>query len=129
MLPFMNRLLKDLSALTLGYSISIQDNYRLFCIHDFLLPPDYNRYTCEILVEIPHDYPLTPPGVVPNRIYLPNELRFQGRRLQDYYDFHVPGLGKWSWLCFQQIDWDSKRDNWISLMEIVRTRLTNPPTI
>jgi hypothetical protein len=125
---YLSRLIEDLEAISPGYNISVEDDYSRFIVHNFKLPPGFNFYTIEILIKIPDDYPITPPGIGSNRIYLPASLRFHGRQLDEFRDHHDPYLGEWGWFCFEDINWDMTRDDLNSLMEIIRTNLTNPPT-
>ncbi|HML74400.1 MAG TPA: E2/UBC family protein [Anaerohalosphaeraceae bacterium] len=128
MAQYVDRLIEDLEILSLGYDISVEDNGERIIIHNFKLPPGYNYNTTEVLIMIPDDYPVKPPGIGSDRIYLPADLRFHGKKLDEFRDHHDPDLGDWGWFCFENIDWDMTRDDLNSLMEIIRTNLTNPPT-
>lgn len=116
--------LRDLSTV---YPLSILSDYKYVIVHDFRLPPGFNYFYIDILVEIPEDYPCSPPGV-DTHICVPPDLRFREKKLEDVYKRTVADLGEWGWFCYHSIDWDPNRGNLIKLMEMVRTDLTNPPT-
>jgi hypothetical protein len=117
------------------YRLSIDDYYRFVIIHDFNLPPGFNWRTTNVLVELPLDYPQTPPGVGDSRVFVRTGLRFYGHMLADYYESRVrptyatPGFGPWAWVCYQHVRWNPLRDNLIRFLEMLRADLTNPPTI
>lgn len=115
--------LRDLSSVT--RVLASQDLSRII-VGKVLLPPGWNRSDTRMLVEIPEDYPFSPPGVGSSHIYLETGLRFKGRIPTDYHEgYRIDGKG-WAWLCYQSIDWQSQRDNLISLLERVRADLSKP---
>ena len=115
--------LRDLSSVT--RVLASQDLDRII-VDKVLLPPGWNRPHTRMLVEIPEDYPFSPPGVDPSRIFLETGLRFKGRVPTDYHEgYRIDGYG-WAWLCYQSIDWQTQRDNLISLLERVRADLSKP---
>jgi hypothetical protein len=116
---------EHLRLLSIGYPLSISDDKKWLLIHEFKLPPGYNRTHTDVLVEIPADYPLTPPGVA-SRAYLAPDLRHEGRVLQCFYVRIVPGWGKWGWLCYRGINWNPCSDSLVTLMEMFRADLTDP---
>ena len=98
------------------------------------LPPGYNLAVTSVLVEIPSDYPLSPPGIGGNRVYVSPWLRFRSRTIRDVHpdrtpSYLTPGSGPWAWWCYQEIRWYPVRDNLIRFMEMFRADLTNPPVI
>jgi len=121
------RLDEHLRALSTVYPLSILSDYKYVIVHNFKLPPGFNRSHIDILVEIPEDYPCSPPGVNTN-ICVPLDLLFKGKELKSVYKRAVAELGELGWFCYQSIDWDPNRGNLIKLMEMVRSDLTNPPT-
>ena len=117
-----------LRMLSVGYPISVSDDYNWLRVNHFLLPPGHDRSRTDILVEVPHDYPLSPPGVRAH-MYLPRSLRFQGRKLKDLHPWITPGWGDWAQMCFEWIRWNPHRDDLIGFMDMVRLDLTNPETL
>jgi len=96
-------------------------------VYGIRLPTGYNYSTIPILIEVPDDYPLSPPGVGDSHIYLPRALRYQGRVLKDFHEHSgFRGNNQWSWFCYQQIDWDPNYDDLISFIEMVRADLADP---
>src|SRR5262245_54847241 len=78
------------------------DEHGLFVVvGDVKLPPGFERSTTELLVELPADYPLSPPGIGGCRVFVPPSLRFRGRRLRDIHEnrtpgYQTPGFGPWA---------------------------------
>lgn len=118
---------EHLRYLSVAYAVSVTERDEWIQVNNFRLPPGYNAFTTEILVEVPVDYPLSPPGVGA-RVYVRPNLRFRGRKLRDVHPGTTPGWGDWAWLCYQWIRWDPHVDDLVSFMEMVRTDLTDPPT-
>jgi len=121
------RLEDDLRAASRAYPLSVSEDRRWVTVHRFKLPPGYRRSTTDILMEIPRDYPCTPPGVS-THIYIDASLRFHGRKLRDVYEGVNPGWGNWAWFCYHSIKWDPRRDDLIRFLEMVRADLTEPKT-
>jgi hypothetical protein len=113
--------------LSVGYLLSVSSDFRWIIVRDFRLPPGFNYFCTDVLVEIPQDYPCSPPGVAAH-VYLSPKLRFKGQELQDLHEGTTPGWGDWAWFCYSKIDWDPNRDDLIKFMEMVRADLTNPGT-
>ena len=122
-------LTRHLRLLSHAYDIEVEDYDRWFIAHHFRLPPGYDRFETPVLVTLPHDYPVSPPGVGRSEVFLPGSLRFCGRQLRDLHDSEAPAPGVWAWFCYQYIRWDPRRDNLITFLEMVRADLTNPPTV
>jgi hypothetical protein len=116
-----------LRGLSLGYALDVSEDYQWVLVRGFRLPPGFNAYDAEVLLEMPHDYPSTPPGVS-SRVYLPQSLRFHGRPLQNLNPGTTPGWGTWAWFCYQWIAWNPHRDDLAKFVEMIRADLTNPPT-
>ena len=115
-----------------GFSLWIDDDLRYVIIENVRLPLGYNYRSIPVLIELPSDYPLTPPGVGSDCIYVPEDLRYRKHKLRDIHEglsphFETPGFSGWAWMCYEHIDWDSCRDDLITLIETIRTDLTNPP--
>lgn len=117
-----------LKLLSLAYPLSISEDQRYLIVHNFKLPPGYERHYMDILLEIPEDYPLSPPGLGSSRIYVPSPLRYDGRPLSDVYEGVAPGWGDWAWFCYQWIQWDPNQDDLVNLLEMVRADLSQPTT-
>jgi hypothetical protein len=128
------RLERDLQNLSRGCALWIGDDYGFVVVDELRLPPGYNCSTTRLLITLPPDYPLSPPGVGDNRVYLPPTLRFKRRELRDLHPiveppFRTPGFGPWAWLCYERVDWIPEHDNLIRFVEMVRADLTKPGTV
>lgn len=119
----------DVRALSLAYEVALDDECRHLFVANFNLPPGYNLATIPALLEIPQDYPQSPPGVGGSHVFLPRELRYQGRKLRDFHQDVGPGGDsneQWGWWCYERIDWDPCQDNLITFFELLRADMTNP---
>ncbi len=119
-------LAEHLRLLSIAYPVSITDDDAWLIIHGFMLPPGFNCTHSDVLLEVPTDYPLTPPGVAA-RLYVRPDLRYQGHVIKSFYVKDLPRWGKWGWLCYRGIRWDPCSDNLVTLMEMIRADLTKPP--
>lgn len=127
------RLERDLRNLSRAFPLWIADDYEFVVVGGIKLPPGYFPGKTDLLVEIPEDYPIAPPGVG-RRVYVNPHLQFRGRELDDLHpnttpDFATPGFGPWAWFCYQHIEWWPERDDLIKFVEMVRADLTNNKTI
>jgi hypothetical protein len=109
------------------------DDREQFVIVEIRLPPGMNFLKTKLLIEIPKDYPFSPPGIGNYQVYVPRSLRYCGRELKDLHPdiqpaFDTPGFGPWAQLCYRKIQWCLGRDNLFTFVEMVRTDLTTPPT-
>ena len=113
---------EQLSALSCAYPVDVAEDYSHIIVRDFETPPGYNRSTIDVRIGIPEDFPVSPPGLAPHWICLPEGLRFKGKKPKDYH----PGIGPrgWAWWCFERIEWDPCRDDLITLIEILRATMT-----
>lgn len=119
------------SVLSLAYTLSVDDHWRWLVVEDFNLPWGYNHSQIQVLIELPNDYPLSPPGVGSSGIFLPRSIRYHDRELRDLHPRTRPRVrcrGKWAWFCYQWIHWDPMWDDLVKLLEMVRADLTNPKT-
>ena len=128
------KLQQDLQDLSQYYDLWIDDWYRFVIIRGMNLPPGYNYATTDVLLELPSDYPVSPPGQGKYSVMINVNLRFRGRLPAEYREhrtpeFPTPGFGPWAWICYQQINWDPFYDNLIGFVEMLRADLTNPPTV
>jgi hypothetical protein len=126
-------LYRHLRDLSLACRVWLAGDQKYVILGGVNLPPGYNRSQIDILVEIPRDYPLSPPGVGEHNVFVPPSIRFQGRTPKYLHEgthpsYSTPGFGPWAWWCYQRIDWDPLRDNLIKFLEMVRADLTDPPT-
>lgn len=117
--------IQDVRRLSLRYIVEVEDDLRTLMVSNFNLPPGYNRAVVPVRLQIPKDYPESPPGVGFSKVLIPGGLRFKGRKLKDYHPYHGPRL-KWAWLCYVRIDWDPCRDDLETFFEILRANLTEP---
>jgi len=122
----MNRTIleRHLRELSYVYPLDVDRDFDFFIVRDFNLPPGYNRGQIDIWTEIPSDYPESAPGVGGSRIFVPRGLTFRGRTPKDYHQHSGPR--GWAWWCYLDIDWDPRRDDLITLFEIVRAHMTDP---
>jgi hypothetical protein len=121
-----------LIQLSRGYELYMPPACEFVVVANVRLPPGYNAAITNVLVEMPYDYPLSPPGIGNNRTYIFPHLRYGSRLLQDVHPAIVPsyttlGFGPWAWWCYRHIRWDPVRDNLIRFMEMFRADLSNPP--
>lgn len=124
---------RHLLELSGAFTLWIEEEDEFLVVDGMKLPPGYNQSETQLLIEIPDDYPLSPPGVGANQVYLSPGLRFNRRRLKDLHtstmpSFSTPGFGPWAWFCYEHIAWDPSRDDLIRFVEMVRADLTNPLT-
>ena len=115
----------DVRDLSRAYRVELDDDYENLVVTNFHLPPGYNRSKVPVLLELPSDYPESPPGVGSSRVYVPRGLRFRGRTPEDYHENSGPD-GKWAWWCYSWIEWDPCRDNLVTFFELLRAHMTNP---
>ncbi len=128
--PINMRVLEDdVIALSYAYPVAIDDDCRHLFVKDFNLPPGYNFSTVPALLEIPPDYPESPPGVGESSIFLPRRLKYRGRKPKDFHKEVGPAEDPdnyWGWWCYEHIDWDPCHDDLITFFELLRTDMTNP---
>jgi len=128
-----DKLYRQLRELSHGFPIWIGDDGDFVVVGRVRLPAGYNRAETELLIDIPYDYPLTPPGVGHHRVYVPPCLRYGGRELKDIHEattpsFETPGFGPWAWWCYEDIRWDPLRDTLITFVEMIRADMAHPST-
>ena len=70
--PYLERHLRDLSQ---AFGLWIADDDTFVIVSGLKLPPGYNECETDLLIELPLDYPLSPPGIGDNHVYLPTRLR------------------------------------------------------
>ena len=119
-------LLKDVRAASRAYTVALSRDASWLLVQDFALPEGYNVSVTHVLMGIPSDYPLRPPGVLPHGIFLTPGLRYRGRMHPNIVEGQGPGWGAWSWLCLLRISWNPRRDDLVRCLELVRTVLSNP---
>jgi hypothetical protein len=121
----------DLMQLSMACPLSIYDAQNVVIVKGLKLPAGYNASTTNLFLNVPPDYPLSPPGIDPYPVFLPAGLKYHSRTPNDYHEnrqpnFTPPGWGSWAWFCFQDITWDPRRDNFIRFIEMVRADLSSP---
>ncbi|MHB8974795.1 MAG: E2/UBC family protein [Pirellulaceae bacterium] len=125
----LHRHLKQLSEY---YPLWLDNDYRFVIVQKVRLPPAYNYDDIDFLIELPPDYPLSPPGIGDYRIYTSPYLLFRGCELKDLHPtlsptkYYAKGFGPWAWFCYEEIKWFPPTDDLINFIEMVRTDLTNP---
>jgi len=128
--PMNMRVLEDdVSALSCAYDVALDDDCQHLFVSNFNLPPGYNFSTVPVLLEIPRDYPESPPAVGGSHLFLPRGLRYRGRTLQDFHQDVGPlndSKRQWGWWRYERINWDPCQDNLITFFELLRTDMTNP---
>jgi hypothetical protein len=117
------RLINDLRQLSYIYRVALDDDSKFIIVGDFNLPPGYNRGQIPVKLTIPSRYPESAPGIGSAKVYFPSYLRYRGRKPRD---FHDGSDDKWAWWCYERIDWNPCRDNFIRFFEMLRTHMTNP---
>lgn len=119
-------LLDHLRAAARSYRVSLSDDGRWVLVANFALPAGYNAATTQVLLGIPPDYPLRPPGVLPYGIFVEPGLRYRGSHHCNIVEGRGPGWGRWAWLCLYRVDWNPRRDDLVRCLEMCRTVLSNP---
>jgi len=118
------RLFDDLVQLSHAYTIAVDDDYESIIVKNFNLPPGYNRGQIPVMLMIPSRYPESAPGIGKARVYVPEDLRYQGKKPEDFHDNgHLNG---WAWWCYEWIEWNPCKDNLVTFFEMLRAHMTNP---
>jgi len=115
----------DVRALSYAYQVALDDDYRHLFVKNFNTPPGYNFSTIPVLLQIPYDYPESPPGVGESRVYVPSGLQYRGHKLKDFHEWSGPSED-WAWWCYESIKRDPCKDNLIIFFELLRAAMTNP---
>ena len=116
-------------ALSYAYEVALDDDCRHLFVRGFNMPPGYNLSVVPILLEVPRDYPESPPGIGGSHLFLPRGLKYQGHKLRDFHEEVGPSgdsSEQWGWWCYERIVWDPCHDDLITFFELVRTDMTNP---
>lgn len=122
---------RHLQILSHACPLLIDERGDFVIVGEVRLPDGYNWDAIPLLIEIPDDYPFSPPGIGDNRVYVPANLRFRGRELRDLHDratpsIETPGHGPWAWWCYETIRWDPTRDTLITFVEMIRADMKDP---
>jgi len=120
------RLKTDLRRLSYAYAVAVDDDYKSIIVKDFNLPPGYNRGQIPVMLKIPSRYPEDAPGIGQARVYVPDDLRYRGKKPEDFHD--TSGPDGWAWWCYEWINWNPCKDNLITFFEMLRAHMTNPKT-
>ncbi len=118
------RLKKDIRELSYIYPVALDDDCTSITVGNFNLPPGYNYDTISILLNLPDQYPEEPPGIGDAEVFVPDSLRFRGRKPKDFHSYSGPR--GWAWWCYESIDWNPCKDNLITFFELLRAHLTDP---
>jgi hypothetical protein len=116
-------------ALSCAYEVALDDDCRHLFVKDFNMPPGYNLSVIPILLEVPDDYPESPPGVGGSHLFLPRGLRYRGHKPRDFHEEVGPpedSSEQWGWWCYERIDWDPCHDDLIAFFELLRADMTDP---
>lgn len=124
---------RHLAELSHHYPVWIDDDDK-FVIVEIGLPPGFDYVWTNLLIEIPPDYPVSPPGIGNYRVFVPPWLTYRGRKLKDIHpnqspSFETPEFGPWAWLCYEDVRWYPSRDDLLTFVEMVRSDLSNPSTL
>ena len=121
-----DQILRDIRKLEqLGFEVEHNQNFSWVHVKNLELPR--GKWTSEnglllkeisVLVQIPPDWPLHPPGVGLSHpsfaIHIPY-LAYNGRKIRDLHKCqHYP----WYWMCFEEIYWKSEY-GLIGLLQII----------
>jgi hypothetical protein len=106
------RLMTEVYALRMAYPRVTYDEDRFLwvCIHDFDLPPGFNKKQGELLIELNANYPFTPP----KNFFLDRTVKTgRGESIEHYYPdeqynkYHDRG---WAWFCVHIKTWKVRGD-------------------
>lgn len=84
------RLQRDLANLSRAFELWVGDEYEFVIVRGVRLPEGFNRTNIDLLIDLPTDYPVSPPGVGSYRVYINPELRYRGRALEDLHAYRTP---------------------------------------
>lgn len=114
----------DIREVSYRYPVSYDDSTNAIAVHGVMLGPGYTPSSIDIMIEMPHDYPLTPPGVGAWSIYLPAELRFRGKHIKDLHPRSEHRFNRrWSWFCYTNIEWSVYDDTLLTLLGRIQADL------
>jgi hypothetical protein len=122
----------DIDLLSHFYPLWADKWYRFVIVDGIKLPRGYNRKRTQVLITIPNDYPMTPPGITPHLVYVPSDLRFHCFKPKDMHlrrtpQYETPGFGPWAWWCYESITWQPLHDTLLTFVAMVRSDFAKPP--
>jgi len=118
------RIKTDIQELSHEYPVSYDDVTNAIAVHGVRLLRGYTPSSIDIMIEIPSDYPLSPPGVGGTSIYLPDELRYRGQEIEDLHPRSENRFNRqWAWFCYEHIDWNPLNDKLITLLGRIQADL------
>ncbi len=85
---------------------------------------DWPIHDVKVMIDISPDFPLTVPGIGYTHpryaIHIPL-IKHGGYMISDLHECekHPP----WYWLCFEEIDWNPRSDNLITLLQIIEVTI------
>ena len=117
---------RHLIALSNVYVVDISSDCQTIIIRDWNPPPGYQRARINLRLELPDDYPVSPPGAHGSALYVPVGLRYRGKKPKDLHE--ELGPAGWAWWCYENVNgWDPCRDDLITFFEMLRAHMTDPP--
>lgn len=120
------RLQQELDRLSHFFDVRADERLTWVLIAGFGLPEGYNRPAIDILFNTA-GYPFIAPASVFG-VYMERGLRYQDRRLPNYYEAltrHMFGR-EWAWFCTGQISWDPHKDDLMTFLVTLDMMLANP---
>ncbi len=69
-------LVKQIKDLSHRFPVDAQTDYSSILVRGFETPPGYNLSRIDVRLELPEDYPASPPGVSPSYVYVPAKFAF-----------------------------------------------------
>ena len=118
------RVVEDCLTLGNAFSVEVDSDLQWTIIEDFLTPLAYSPDFIPVLMKIPPDYPLTPPGLGHYNIYVREGLRRDDGKMIDHYYRSAVHCTKgccdlsskgWYWWCFEEIRWDPRINDLLSI--------------
>lgn len=124
----------DIDLLSHFYPLWVGEGNQFVIVDGVKLPVGYNCDHIQLYIEIPLDYPITPPGISPHRVYVPSTLMFRGQQPRDMHTscdpvVQVSGFGPWAWWCYEMIRWNPIRDNLVTFVGMVKADLAHIPIV
>ena len=121
------RLMTDLDRLSNSFKIEADDRLCWVLIYDYGLPPGYNRDRSDILFNV-EGFPYFPPGNVYG-VYMETGLKYEGRRIPNYYEALERKMfdRSWAWFCTgRRKSWDPRTDDVLTFLVTLDIMLSDP---
>ncbi len=111
------------------YPTTVAEDSSWVRIEEFRLPPGWEPRQTELLIKIPPNYPLVPPGLSPaHGIFLPYRLRYRGGLVRDFHTHGELPDGS-AWFCYLDLKWNHARDDLFTIIERVAFDLSRPTVV